>query len=205
MKNKILIIFLLIITLISFATVSFCSYDVELDGQVFKLPDWLNSRQYKFFAYSIEKIKNVYTVSVCVVSSDSPLCVSKVGDRYDVRALDGSKIFSNGSYGSFLEENLTFDYSDFSEPSSPSSSSSFYSSDNVIVYTNYDVVDMNSGEVVFPRTPVSETLEPMTIQSPEEIQQMIIKLVTAILPVILTIVGVFLVIYLMRYKIFSHL
>lgn len=120
MKNKILIIFLLIITLISFATVSFCSYDVELDGQVFKLPDWLNSRQYKFFAYSIEKIKNVYTVSVCVVSSDSPLCVSKVGDRYDVRALDGSKIFSNGSYGSFLEENLTFDYSDFSEPSSPS-------------------------------------------------------------------------------------
>ena len=207
MKNKILIISLLIIILISFATVSFCSYDMTINEHTYKFPDEFGRHTYKVFLYD----NSVGHLSYLLLSSDSPFSV--------VQNIDGNYILfsessfyqyslSQGSQGSVFED--IYDFSSC-EMSLVDKYNSYYkgyiatytAGENSFYYTTHDIKD-TEGTVVFHRAPV-EYLEPMKTQEVTEIPQMIIKLVMAILPAILMIVGVFLVIYLMRYKIFSHL
>lgn len=207
MKNKILIISLLIIILISFATVSFCSYDMTINEHTYKFPDEFGRHTYKVFLYD----NSSDSLSYLLLSSDSPFSiVSNVDGRYTFFSESSFYLYSYfiGGQGSDFED--IYDFSscemyleDFYNTYYKGYTATYTAGENSFCYTTHDIKD-TEGTVVFHRAPV-EYLEPMKTQEVTEIPQMIIKLVMAILPMILMIVGVFLVIYLMRYKIFSHL
>lgn len=200
MKNKILIIFLLMITLISFGTISFCSYDFDYDEYTIKLPDSFFDYEYWFVSFELNSDDSWHTISVFL--SDSPFSTF-----YD----NCQRVSSSSGYyylGSSRSENnisgsIVLDYSDIEPLYYPSSEHSCMIQDGWIYFSSHDIKN-EDGEVVFHLAPLDQ-VEPMTIQQVEEIPPMITKLVTIILPVILVIMGIFLVIYIIRYKIFSHL
>lgn len=205
MKNKVLIIFLLIITLISFCTVSFCSYDITLNDTVFKFPDEFGQYPYRLFL-NFNSDKYCYFFAV----SNTPFYITNFTDERSFW-LHSSEIFYKAILNSSSHySDIITDFSDVSIDFPASLVNGSYVSafnfngnnSDFIVFTSHDIKD-TEGNVVFHRAPV-EYLEPMKTQEVKEIPQMIIKLAMAILPAILMIVGIFLVIYLMRYKIFSN-
>lgn len=200
MKNKILIIFLLIITLISFATISFCSYDFDYDEYTIKLPDIFNDYEYWFVGFQLNSSDSSHTLTLFL--SDSPF--STFYDNTQRLSCDTDYYYS-GSSRSEKNENgsVILDYSSLEFAKCSPSDHLQPIQDGWIYFSSHDIKN-EDGEVVFHLAPLDQ-VEPMTIQQVEEIPPMITKLVTIILPVILVIMGIFLVIYIIRYKIFSRL
>ena len=67
------------------------------------------------------------------------------------------------------------------------------------VYSNYDILDKNSGNLVFQKAPL-QMVVPMEVGKVEELPTLIIQIVEMIIPAFLIIFGTLLVLYLIKSK-----
>ena len=204
MKNKFLLIVLIVFMIVSCCSFTFASWDITFNDMVYKFPDEFGKHQYKvFISYGDSSTLKEYYI----LSSDSPFWI----ETKNSGMIGTSSPFYTWSY-SGNSENFRTDFSNaiMTYHENYNSYTGSYSTSirtginegvegSFLVYSTHDVYKRGTEELVFHRAPLQK-VEPMKIRQVEEIQPMITQLVEAILPTILMMMGVLLIVFLLRYK-----
>lgn len=212
MKNKFILIFLIVFMIVSCCSFTFASWDMTINETVYKFPDEFGKHQYKLFISYAEKPSSGYSREYYLIASDTPLWLEVKNSG----SIGSSSPFYIWSYfvsdktviTDFSSYKMSFE--DYYNSYTGSYNTSIRTGVNegveadFLVYTTHDIYKRGTDELVFHRAPLQK-VEPMKIRQVEEIQPMIIQLVEAILPAILMMMGVLLIIFLLRYKNFLQM
>lgn len=190
LKNKIFLIFSIFLCIVSiFITFSQASYDFEFEGEKYTLPDFPddgNSLKFVFTDF-VGSIKSVY-----LYTSNEPVYFYNDFNSVSLR------IPAHKEYSCRLDLlNGNFSFAGDS-PDRPISTRKL--AFERIVYSNYDIYNKDSGELVFQKAPLAQMVEPMKVGKVEELPTLIIQIVEMIIPAFLIIFGTLLVLYLIKSK-----
>ncbi len=213
MKNKLLIILILFVLIISFFTCSFASssslsFDYHTGETInYTLNDSLTSRPYYLVVNFVSSRYTLLCVIFCdeelVIGTDKRNCYIKGHDKdwpnieasdYNLKRLYYD-MNSTSDINNCLSELSSIDFN-----SIPYSSSAFcggtYLDEGHIIHSNFDVYDTDNN-LVFQAPQVDKVVIP-AIQQVEEIPQVMGQAMKILIPIGLIVFSVGLVIYLMR-------
>ena len=200
MKNKLLISFILFISILSIFSFSFASTELEFsDGELYNLPDFSEYVEGKDYCIIYGSNNNTGTKFILVPYNSSInkiLLYEVIPDKY---SLQFHPIDSDGSY-QYREK---FDYyylnsisDDSWKRDSTSDDSGFYFSGGIYcVYSTKDLLDLE-GNLVFHQAPARVTIP--AIQQVEEIPQVMEQVMKILIPIGLIVFSIGFVIYLTR-------
>lgn len=213
MKNKFILIVLIVFMLVSCCSFTFASWDITLNDEIYKFPTEFSEHSYKAFFYwnGLDSSSGLYYRRGGLFSSDTPFYIAESSDNnfvvcsdspYYFCSIDSSNnspiddIYDFSSYELTLNDSYNTYYKGYSQ-------AIYVSSVSVTYYSSHDIYNVK--DILFFQGAPLQEVELMKIRQVEEIPPMITLLVETVLIPILMIVGVLLIVYLVRYKIFSHL
>lgn len=184
LKNKkFFIIALFFCIILSFSTLSKANFTFDYEGEHYDVPNLpADNNNYHLFVKFSNSLM-LFTSSEPITYLDS----SKYSGYGEVYGINGILYRLTDTW--LLDTNFGNDFW-----RSNSNNKKYF------VYSNYDIVDKNSGELVFQKAPLTQMVTPMEVGKVEELPTLIIQIVEMIIPAFLIIFGTLLVLYLIKSK-----
>lgn len=207
MKNKFLFIISIFLFIVGIFTFSFCAsendiHTVETRFGELKMNSACFSHKYKIAFLSND---NGDSGTVTLIVSDSPIIFDFL--TVDSSTFNSVRVTSSTglNFGTMNVPRDTFECEPL-EDLKTYDLNYYYYGEPEFLYASYDVYN-SSDELVFLGAPLQnlEVVEPMKMKQVEEIPHQAVEVVEIVLPTVLTMMGVLLIVYLVRYKIFSNL